>query len=125
MAGRRANGEGSITKRKDGRFMARVTLSDGRRKCFYGQTRAEVAEKLTLGLKTRQDGLPMPSELVTMGAFMEGWLEAHRAQVRPRTWLRYESLVRLHLLPGLGRMRLARLKPQHLQTRQLPDLRGN
>ena len=39
---KRGKGEGSVSQRKDGRWEARLTLSDGRRKSFYGKTRQEV-----------------------------------------------------------------------------------
>jgi integrase len=51
---RRGNGEGTIYKRKDGRYEARYTVhtaSGPKRKAIYGKTRAEVAEKLTKRLR--------------------------------------------------------------------------
>jgi len=45
--GRRGNGEGTITRRKDGRWEARYTVhsADGpKRKVLYGKTRVAVAE---------------------------------------------------------------------------------
>lgn len=115
MSKRRANGEGSITRRKDGRYMARVSLPTGHRKCFYGKTRAEVAAKLTDALKATQDGMPLPSEVLTVGGFLEDWLAGHKAVVRPRTWTTYDYLVSHHVLPKIGRVRLARLTPAHLR----------
>jgi integrase len=50
MMGRRGNGEGSITRRKDGLYMARYTVqtaTGAKRRTLYGKTRQEVAEKLT------------------------------------------------------------------------------
>ena len=43
---RRANGEGSVSKRKDGRWQARLTLTSGKRLSVYGRTRADVVKKL-------------------------------------------------------------------------------
>ena len=45
--GRRGNSEGTITKRADGRWEARISLPDGKRKSFYGKTRQEVARRLS------------------------------------------------------------------------------
>jgi hypothetical protein len=60
MAGaRRHNHEGSITKRPDGRWEARIALDGVRRKCFYGKTRQELARKLTEALRDRDKGLPI------------------------------------------------------------------
>jgi integrase len=46
---RRAKGEGSVLKRKDGRWQARYEVG-GKRKYIYGKTRAEVAKKLNEAL---------------------------------------------------------------------------
>ncbi len=62
MAKRRANREGTIYKRTDGRWVASVTLPGGRRKSYYGKTREDVSQKLIKGLKAAQDGLPVSSE---------------------------------------------------------------
>jgi integrase len=50
MAKRRGNNEGSISHRKDGRWMGRYTVHtlDGPKQwAVYGKTRAEVSQKLT------------------------------------------------------------------------------
>ncbi len=116
MAGKeRGNGEGSIYQRQDGKWVAAVSLPRGRRKVIYGRTRAEVAEKLPSVLKARQDGLPMLTERQTTAQYLADWLESARPSVRPGTWETYESYVRVHIAPALGRVPLARLSPQHLQ----------
>jgi integrase len=114
---RRGNGEGSITQLKDGRWQARVSLPNGRRKAFYGRTRRDVAEKLKKALADQQQGLPLVGERLTVGQFLTHWLEdVARPSVRPRTYASYAQLLRLHLLPGLGRVPLAKLSPQHVQS---------
>ena len=112
---KRANGEGSIYKRGDGRWCATVTLDSGRRKAFYGDRREDVARKLAVALKARQDGLPVPAERQTVAQYLAGWLESTRPSLRPRTWIRYEEYVRLHAIPEVGKVSLSRLSPQHLQ----------
>jgi len=115
MAGKRANGEGSIYRRSDGRWAASLSLERGRRKHFFGKTRQEVATKLNAALKARQDGLPIPGERQTLEEFLKAWLEGIRLSVRTTTWERYESLVKLHVSPRIGRIPLARVTPDHLQ----------
>ena len=39
-----------------------------------------------------------------------------KQRTRPMTWRGYEHLVRLHILPTLGRVRLAKLTPQHVHS---------
>lgn len=43
--GKRSNGEGSVVKRKDGRWCAAYTLG-GKRRHLHGKTRKEVVGKL-------------------------------------------------------------------------------
>ena len=116
MATRRGRGEGGITKRRDGRWMAQADLGwqDGkrRRKSIYGRTKSEVQEKLRETLHRKAHGLPPVPEQEMVGTFLRRWLEIKQGSVRQRTWTRYEQIVRAHLLPSLERVRLARLTPQ-------------
>ena len=115
MTARRGRGEGSITKRADGRWMARVDLGwqDGRRcrKTLYGQTKREVQDKLREAVQRFEHGLRPVPEQETVGAYLRRWLEFKQGQLRPRTYTSYEHIVRAHLDPGLGRVRLAKLAP--------------
>ena len=115
MAGRRCNGEGSIYKRGDGRWAASVSLGDGRRKTYYGRTRDDVAQKLTKARYEVQQGLPVVPEKETVGAYLVRWLdEIARPTIRATTYRGYERTIRLHINPRNGRVRLARLSPDHL-----------
>lgn len=86
-----------------------------RRKWLYGKTRKEVADKLTVALRARQQGLPQADDRRSVGAYLAEWLESTKGSVRPRTWERYEQYVRVHATPVIGRVVLSRLAPQHLQ----------
>ena len=113
---KRGNSEGSITKRQDGRWMARVTLQDGGRRAFYGRTRQEAANKLLKAQQNLSNGLPVAGERQTTGAFLETWLQNSAAQkVRPKTLRRYRELVQLNIAPEIGRVPLARLNPEHVE----------
>ncbi len=111
---KRANGEGSIHKRADGRWCASITIK-GKRKHFLSKDREEAARKLTAAKKTRDDGLPVVTEHQAVAQFMQSWLVATKPSIRERTWTRYEQYVRLHITPALGKMRLSGVTPQHLQ----------
>ena len=116
MAGRRGNHEGSIYRRKDGRWAAAISVEGGKRRYVYGKTRAEVATKLRNVQQAQANGLPMADGRVTVGEFLRTWLsDIVSARVRPRTWRGYEQIVRLHLAPALGRVRLAKLTPPHVE----------
>ncbi len=87
----------------------------GKRKDFFGKTRAEVNEKLLAAMKNQRDGLPAVSERQTVRQFLTDWLETAKPSIRARTYTTYEGLIRLHAQPSIGKVVLSRLTPQHLQ----------
>lgn len=113
---RRGNREGTIYPRKDGRWEAAVPQVAGKRKRFYGATRQEVAQKLNHALHDQARGLPLPDDRQTLGRWLTYWLEEAKATVRPGTWRSYERIVRCHLVPELGKVRLMRLEPEHVHA---------
>src|SRR5262249_13966898 len=52
----------------------------------------------------------------TFTQYLLGWLEMARSTVRPQSWLRYEEIVRLHIVPMLGGVVLSRLTAQQVQS---------
>ncbi len=112
---KRANGEGCIYKRPDGRWSAAITNGD-KRTWVYGKRRADVVKKLAVATKRRDDGLPMLAERQTVGQFLNSWIVGLGPNVRAGTLRGYESKTRVHLVPGLGRILLARLTPQDVQA---------
>ncbi len=120
MAGRRGNGEGSIYKRKDGYWVGQygVQTADGvKPRYIYGKTRAAVSEKLTRALADRNGGLTFDAGKTTVGEYLDRWIEdSVRDTVRQRTYERYEQLVRVHLKPAFGRVRLGALSPAHVRA---------
>jgi len=118
---KRGRGEGSIYKRKDGRWTAAVTLGyhNGKlkRKTVYGETRKEVQDKLTIVLRKVQEGIAISNERETLGQFLQAWLkDVVKPNVRPKTHRTYSDHVKLHIEPALGSRPIAKLTPQHIQS---------
>lgn len=117
MAGRRrGNLEGNIRLRSDGSWEARVAVGarpDGsiHRRSFYAHTRRAALEKLQEALSAERRGLPAPNESKTLSRFLTEWLEEVERSLAPKTFRRYREMVQQHILPELGRIRLARLTP--------------
>ena len=118
MVRRRGNGEGSISRRKDGLYMARYwveTPKGPKRRTLYGRTREEARDKMARALADRVDGLVFDDENVTVGEYLDSWLKGSvRGSVRQSTLDRYEIAVRVHIKPALGRLKLRKLTPAHL-----------
>lgn len=115
MTPRRGNNEGSITRRQDGRWEARISLPEGGRRSIYGRTRAEVSQRMKVALSALEKDGQLPNDQITVGGFLGDWLEAARASVAPRTAISYAQVVRDHLEPQIGSLRLSRLTPQRVQ----------
>jgi len=116
-AGRRGNGEGTIVKRADGRWAAAIIFDGYLRKWIYGKTRRDVSDRLRKIRSDVAEGRPVMNERLTMAEYLNRWLyEVAKQRTRPMTWRGYEHLVRLHILPTLGRVRLAKLTPQHVHS---------
>jgi integrase len=119
MSRRRGKGEGSITQRSDGRWMALVDLGwqngKRRRKAYYGRTRSDVAGKLTRALGKVQIGATLGDDRQTVGAFLTNWIDIVKPSIRPKTYGSYAQLIRLHLVPGLGHFRINKMQPEHVE----------
>ncbi len=116
--GRRGNGEGSIRKRKDGRWEGRYTVQtpEGtKQKTVYGKTRKEVAENLTEAMAGRDRGLVFDAGKLTVAEHLERWLEdVVKPSASHRTYSAHAQQIRTHLAPTLGRVRLKALRKAHI-----------
>jgi integrase len=81
MARKRANGEGSISKRKDGLWMAKATIN-GERVSFYGKTQGEVKNKLADALEQVRKGIYIKSNKQTFGEWLDLWLKEVGQSIR-------------------------------------------
>ncbi len=102
--------EGSVYQRRDGRWVAKYKDARGTWRYIYRKTKAEARQALRQALKDRDEGIS-PNK-ITVSAFLDSWLEEVRNSISHRTWLNHECIVRLHLIPAIGAMRLAKLSPK-------------
>lgn len=113
MPKRRAKGDGSVFKRSDGRWIGYVDLGwrDGRRvrKYVHGTNRDDVRDRVKAIARNVDEGLPPPSHSPRLSEFLAKWLAAAKPGLRPSTYESYEGVVRLHLVPEIGRLTLDRL----------------
>jgi len=114
VASRNGTGEGSLYQRADGRWAgsAFVWLTDGRRKRVhvYAATRREAHDKLTEILNQDRRGIRTPANAWTVADYLDHWLgNAAKVKIRPRTHELYEGIIRLHLKPVIGHIKLREL----------------
>ena len=122
MAKKRANGEGNIRKRKDGRWEGRYTAGHdpitGKRitKNVLGKTQAEVREKLRRTMEeTRGLDVARAGEY-TIGQWLEVWFSDYAAlKVRPSSHQTYRGYLDHHIKPYIGGIPLTKLSSLDLQ----------
>ncbi len=116
MTKRRGNGEGSVYRRGDGRVVGEWVDANGKRRYISGKTKTGVQRRLREVLADRDKGIAYDSENLTVGDYLDRWLDAVKGSVRGRTWQRSEEVVRLHLKPTIGHHRLEKLNAMQVQA---------
>lgn len=109
----RAPGEGSIRRRRDGRWSGSLQFG-GTRRYIYGQSKQEVARQLHDLQKLALAGRHIRTSQLTLAEFFSEWRESVRTTVRPTTWDSYSALISKHVLPTLGPIKLSSLRPVHI-----------
>lgn len=124
MGKKRTNGEGCIHQRKDGIWLASVTIGrdeSGKliRKVVYASSRQEAAAKKQELLENLKRGIHyIDADKITVSQWVDKWLETYAAAsdgVRGNTLAGYRSLVKNHIKPKLGELRLQKLRPIEIQ----------
>ncbi|WP_405016963.1 site-specific integrase [Kitasatospora sp. NBC_00070] len=117
----RANGDGTVYQRKDGRWEAAgyVLAPGGTRKRVrvYGITRKEALAKLTEKIATSNRGVPVPTAQGSLAAYLTYWLDNVAIHyLRENTHTRYTACANQYLIPGLGKKKLAKLAAKDVRT---------
>jgi len=115
VARRRANGDGSIYPRKDGRWEGYISVGGMERQFFTGKTHAIVKAKVDAARKKQNAGQPLKFERKRFSDFIDDWLGEVRTSLKPKTWHRYEQLIRLYAKPAFGKLELEKLTAQRVQ----------
>ena len=118
---KRGQNEGSIRKRKDGTWEARVTIgisADGKqqRKSLYGKTRQEVSAKMTDLLNNLQKGIITNPTEMTLAEWLDHYMLEYKKQyVKPTTYNNYTVKVKNHIKPAIGHYKLKALRQDIIQ----------
>ena len=122
MAKKRANGEGNIRKRKDGRWEGRYTAGydekTGKRliKNILGKTQAEVKEKLAKAVAEAESVDVRRADEYTLGTWLQTWYELYaKPHLRFSTAEYYRRGIELHITPRIGDIPLKKLTGRDLQ----------
>lgn len=120
MAGRR---RGQIIQAPNSKTTWTIRISlpadvEGKRKTWnktvHG-TRKDAERALTRALSDLDQGRLEDPSRMPLADWLDEWMESKRQDLRERTWLHYQNIIRLYLVPLLGKIRLADLKPRDVQ----------
>ena len=122
MPKRRGNGEGSIRKRKDGRWEGRYTAGadplTGKvlSRNVLGKTQTETLEKLKAAIKEAEKLDLQRAGQYTVAQWARLWFETYsKPHVRESTALYYENYIEQHIIPRIGEVKLNTLTPIQVQ----------
>lgn len=111
MAKRRGKNEGTLYQRPNGRWRAQVCI-DGSRASFTADSKAECQAWLRKMLDQAGQGWNYAGGKMTLGEYLQVWLENSRASLRLKTHDQYRRTVEKHILPLIGNIRLKDLRPE-------------
>jgi integrase len=117
---RRGRGEGSVFEREDGQWVGSISLGydeAGKRlwKTVYGSTKKEVLEELDRLRNTARVGALPDTAGMTVGQLLERWLLSSKSKTEATTYEERARLVKNHLRPRIGGVKLAKLTALHFE----------
>ena len=122
MAKKRANGEGNIRKRKDGRWEGRYTVgydpATGKpiSKNVLAKTQKECKEKLRLAQEEAGKINFIKTDQYTVGQWATLWFENYaKPSIRETTAAYYKNYIDKHIIPHIGKIKLNKLTTLDLQ----------
>ncbi|GLV56346.1 site-specific integrase [Dictyobacter sp. S3.2.2.5] len=110
---RRDQGEGSITKRSDGRWAVSIRIR-GKRIFKYAKDEKEAKAILKTLKKEIEQGVKPDAPKFTVASYLEYWLQIHRAGIRDSTYITYTTCIKQIIL-ALGSHRLSSLSGDQIQ----------
>ena len=117
---KRANGEGTIYKRKDGRWCgAFYSEADNKRHFVYGSSYKKVKAKMR---EKSLESTLMDSNNSGVKYSLQDWIQDYletykRNDLKPSTYSGYETVLRGHIKgSALGRMNLSKIRPANIQN---------
>lgn len=114
MSKNRGRNEGSIFKRTNGTWCAQVSV-EGKRISKYFKTKKEASDWLLEMRNKLKSGISLAGAQTTLAEYFSEYLKANKTTIRPNTHFQYSQIVRQHILPMLGKIKLDELKPNIIQ----------
>lgn len=108
------HGEGTLSKRLDGRWEARLTIN-GKRKSFYGKTEREAKKKMREYQEKLMRG-EKDCKKIKISVYFEEWLEhTQKGKLKASSYDRIERTYRTHIQNTVGGYQLGNLTTKDCQ----------
>lgn len=112
----------AITKRSKNSYMIEVDVgrdANGKRKrireTFRGTKKEAQLREAELKVNAKK-GICVNSSNITVGEYLQHWIETQKPQLKPLTYDSYLLNVEKHLIPYFGNIKLKDLKPIQIET---------
>ena len=120
MAKRRPSGDGMVRKRDDGRWEGRIVVGhkengDSIFRYVYAPTQKELSAKLRQNIDAYQGVDLTEDSSMTLGEWLDQWLNDIAGTIRPATLIRYRGTVENHIRPKLGNKIISQVTPKDIQ----------
>lgn len=117
---KRANGEGTIKKRKNGTWEGQYTAGkddNGKliRRSVYGKTQEEVRKKLNAIVNDIDNGVYVAPDDMTVGEWFDIWIKEYNGSIKESTKSQYSYQGRCHIKPIIGKKKLQKITAPALQ----------
>ena len=122
MRKKRANGEGSIRRKPNGRWEGRYTVgvdpATGKaiQRSVSGKTQAECKEKLKRAILDNRGLAINHTGEYTVAEWCRLWFETYsKPNIRASTAYNYNNVIENHIIPAIGAVKLRQLTSLHIQ----------
>jgi integrase len=120
---RKRNGQGSVSRKPNGKGYYTLTISrDYRKKVLYFHTQREAeAKRKEL---VNQEQVNLGPEMTVRDA-LNAWLKEIEGTIKPSTLTSYRIHVAQHLIPSLGHVRLSKLETGQVHSMMMEATKGS
>lgn len=114
MAQRRSKGDGGVSQRSDGKWLAQIELGydvNGRRKkkSRVAKNKTEAIKLLKyLQLEKQKNMFTLQGNMM-FGDFLERWLAVKRGQLKPKSYMDYERICKGPVVAKLGKFKMEKI----------------
>jgi len=106
--------EGTLHQRPNGSWRAQISLN-GKRVSFDAKIKVECQTWLRKILEQRDRGYDIEGGKISLSKYLQRWLNTSKVALRPKTAQQYEQVIRKHINPHIGDIKLMDLRLDRIE----------